>query len=170
MEVCARPRARRRCTASITPSASSTPAWSSYARAQRRCSTPITPSTLARCETVRCEPAAHPARVHPAGSAACAAPCPRASERSPVKYGAQCTQSCTLPWQLCYLCVLLSGHGVCAAVVCVYYCSTYYQAVRGGGGEGERGGHVLRETTSRGLCERVCPSRTNEQEVQVALV
>jgi hypothetical protein len=44
--------------------------------------------------------------------------------------------------------------------VCVYYCSTYYKAVRGGV---ERGGHVLRETTSRGQCELVCPSRTNER-------
>ena len=48
------------------------------------------------------------------------------------------------------------------AVPCVYYCSTYYKAVREGGG-GENGGHVLRETTSRGLCELVCPSRTNER-------
>jgi hypothetical protein len=31
---------------------------------------------------------------------------------------------------------------------------------RGGGGNG---GHVLRETTNRGLCELVCPSRTNER-------
>ncbi len=31
---------------------------------------------------------------------------------------------------------------------------------RGGGWEG--GGHVLRETTSRGLCGLVCPSRTSE--------
>jgi hypothetical protein len=31
---------------------------------------------------------------------------------------------------------------------------------RGGGGNG---GHVLRETTSRGRCELVCPSRTNER-------
>ena len=31
--------------------------------------------------------------------------------------------------------------------VCVYYCSTYYKAVRGGGGGVESGGHVLRETT-----------------------
>ena len=45
--------------------------------------------------------------------------------------------------------------------VCVYYCSTYYKAVRVCGGE-NNGGHVLRETTSRGLCELVCPSRTNE--------
>ena len=30
-------------------------------------------------------------------------------------------------------------------------------------GEGDSGGHVLRETTSRGQCERVCPSRTNER-------
>ena len=30
-------------------------------------------------------------------------------------------------------------------------------------GEGERGGHVLRETTSRGLSGLVCPSRTSER-------
>ncbi len=27
----------------------------------------------------------------------------------------------------------------------------------------ESGGHVLRDTTSRGQCELVCPSRTNER-------
>ena len=31
-------------------------------------------------------------------------------------------------------------------------------------GEEESGGHVLRETTSRGLCGLVCPSRTSESE------
>jgi hypothetical protein len=30
-------------------------------------------------------------------------------------------------------------------------------------GEGDRGGHVLRETTSRGLCGLVWPSRTSER-------
>jgi hypothetical protein len=30
-------------------------------------------------------------------------------------------------------------------------------------GEGDSGGHVLRETTSRGLTGLVCPSRTNER-------
>jgi hypothetical protein len=30
-------------------------------------------------------------------------------------------------------------------------------------GEGNSGGHVLRETTSLGLCRLVCPSRTNER-------
>jgi hypothetical protein len=30
-------------------------------------------------------------------------------------------------------------------------------------GEGDNGGHVLRETTSRGLCGLVCPSRTSER-------
>ena len=29
--------------------------------------------------------------------------------------------------------------------------------------EGADGGHVLRETTSRGLCGLVCPSRTSER-------
>ena len=46
--------------------------------------------------------------------------------------------------------------------MCVYYCSTYYKAVREGGGM-ESGGHVRRETTSRSQCELVCPSRTNER-------
>ena len=46
--------------------------------------------------------------------------------------------------------------------VCVYYCSTYYKAVRVGGG-GNNGGHLLRETTSRGLCGLDCPSRTRER-------
>ena len=31
-------------------------------------------------------------------------------------------------------------------------------------GEGDSGGHVLRETTSRGLRRLVCPSRTSERE------
>jgi hypothetical protein len=30
-------------------------------------------------------------------------------------------------------------------------------------GKGGSGGHVLRETTSRGLCGLVCPSRTSER-------
>ena len=30
-------------------------------------------------------------------------------------------------------------------------------------GEGNSGGHVLRETTSRGPCGLVCPSRTSER-------
>jgi hypothetical protein len=30
-------------------------------------------------------------------------------------------------------------------------------------GEGDSGGHVLRETKSRGLCGLVCPSRTRER-------
>jgi hypothetical protein len=30
-------------------------------------------------------------------------------------------------------------------------------------GEGASGGHVLRETTTRGLCGLVCPSRTSER-------
>ena len=55
---------------------------------------------------------------------------------------------------------------MCVGGVCVYYCSTYYKAVREGGvgtGRGGSGGHVLRETSSRGLCELVCPSRTAER-------
>jgi len=47
--------------------------------------------------------------------------------------------------------------------VCVYYCRTYEKAVNGGRGEKEKGGHVLKDTTSRGLCVRVRPPRTIER-------
>ena len=37
-------------------------------------------------------------------------------------------------------------------------------------GKGDSGGHVLRETTSRGLCGLVCPSRTSERREKGACV
>ena len=37
------------------------------------------------------------------------------------------------------------------------------QVLHSAWGEGDSGGHVLRETTSRGLCGLVCPSRTSER-------
>ena len=43
----------------------------------------------------------------------------------------------------------------------VYYYRTYEKAVSGGGGKGV---HVLRDTTSRGLCVRVWPPHTSENE------
>ena len=46
-------------------------------------------------------------------------------------------------------------------LVFVYYYRTYYEAVCVW--EGDSGGHVLRETTSRGLCGLVFPSRTSER-------
>jgi hypothetical protein len=72
-----------------------------------------------------------------------------------------------------HVCVFIT-----AGPVCVYYCSTYYKvsAVPGcvfittgpstklfAWGGGDMGGHVLRETTSRGLCGLGCPSRTSER-------
>jgi hypothetical protein len=52
----------------------------------------------------------------------------------------------------------VSGRGVCLLLqYLLQRCS------RGGGGG--NGGHVIRETTSRSLCEQVCPSRTNERGV-----
>ena len=46
--------------------------------------------------------------------------------------------------------------------MCVYYCSTYYTAVRVCV-VGNNGGHVLRETMSQDLCGLVCPSLTGER-------
>ena len=47
-------------------------------------------------------------------------------------------------------------------IVVVYYCRTYEKAVSGGG-EREKGGHVLRDTTSRGLYVRFWPPHTSER-------
>ena len=47
-------------------------------------------------------------------------------------------------------------------VMYVYYYRTYEKAVSGGG-EREKGGHVLRDTTSRGLYVRVWPPHTSER-------
>jgi len=44
----------------------------------------------------------------------------------------------------------------------VYYYRTYEKAVSGGE-EGEKGGHVLRDPTSRGLYARVWPPHTSER-------
>ena len=44
----------------------------------------------------------------------------------------------------------------------VYYYRTYEKAVSGGG-EREKGGHVLRDTTSLGLYVRVWPPHTSER-------
>ncbi len=43
--------------------------------------------------------------------------------------------------------------------LCVFITAVPFTNLFAGGGEGvERGGHVLRETTSRRQCELVCPS------------
>jgi hypothetical protein len=47
--------------------------------------------------------------------------------------------------------------------VCVYYSAAVPITKLFAWGEGDSGGHVLRETTSRGLCGLVCPSRTSER-------
>jgi len=52
--------------------------------------------------------------------------------------------------------------------VCVYYLLQYPLDVRVE--EGDSGGHVLRETSSRGLCGLVCPSRTSERGGKVDCV
>jgi hypothetical protein len=45
--------------------------------------------------------------------------------------------------------------------LCLLLQDLVQSCVRGEGGD--IGGHVLRETTSRGLCGLVCPSRTSER-------
>jgi hypothetical protein len=75
-------------------------------------------------------------------------------------------------WRVCFPPVLirtarrlpveaLRRGGVWVTVV-VYYCRTYEKAVSGGG-EREKGGHVLRDTTSRGLYVRFWPPHTSER-------
>ncbi len=49
------------------------------------------------------------------------------------------------------------------ALVCVLLLQDLVQSCSRVGGE-DSGGHVLRETTSRGLCGLVCPSRTGTRE------
>ena len=48
--------------------------------------------------------------------------------------------------------------GVCVFITAVPIIKLYAW------GEGDSGGHVLRETTIRGLCGLVCPSRTGERD------
>jgi len=47
--------------------------------------------------------------------------------------------------------------------VCVFITTVPITKLSAWGRGGNNGGHVLRETTSRGQCELVCPSRTNER-------
>jgi hypothetical protein len=47
--------------------------------------------------------------------------------------------------------------GVCAFITAVPFIKLFAW------GEGDSGRHVLRESTSRGLCGLVCPSRTSER-------
>ncbi len=58
---------------------------------------------------------------------------------------------------VCLVCVLVLQYRV---PVCVFITAVPITKLFAGGGNG---GHVLRETTSRGQCELVCPSRTNER-------
>ena len=50
--------------------------------------------------------------------------------------------------------------------VCVLLLQNLVQSCSRGGGE-DSGGHVLRETTSRGLCGLVCPSRTGSSRLGI---
>jgi hypothetical protein len=47
--------------------------------------------------------------------------------------------------------------------VCVFITAVPITKLFAWGGRRNNGGHVLRETTSRGLCGLVCPSRTSER-------
>ena len=62
---------------------------------------------------------------------------------------------------------IVSLYHVVCLIVCVCLCvclllQYLLQSCSRGGG-GNNGGHVLRETTSRGLCGLVCSSRTSER-------
>ena len=63
--------------------------------------------------------------------------------------------------RVCFF-VLCKRHWINRVYMYVYYCRTYEKAVSGGG-EREKGGHVLRDTTSRGLCVRDWPPHTSER-------
>ena len=52
--------------------------------------------------------------------------------------------------------------GITAVLVCVFITAGPSTKLFAWGG-GDVGGHVLQETTSRGLCGLVCPSRTSER-------
>ncbi len=56
---------------------------------------------------------------------------------------------------------LLLRESVCL-FVCLLLQYLLQSCSRARGGGVESGGHVIRETTSRGQCGLVCPSRTNE--------
>jgi hypothetical protein len=58
-------------------------------------------------------------------------------------------------WPMCVL--------ITAVPVCVFIAAVSITKLFSWGGGGDDGGHVLRETTSRGLCGLVCPSRTSER-------
>ncbi len=65
--------------------------------------------------------------------------------------------------------VLLRWHSEGGVIfVVVYYCRTYMKAVRGGGSK--KRGRVLWDATSRGLCGRVGPPRTNVRVSYVCLL
>jgi hypothetical protein len=83
----------------------------------------------------------------------CGLVCPsRTSERGVVcgGEGYVCVFIRDIVWKVC----------VC---VCVFITAGPSTKLFTWGGGGDMGGHVLRETTSRGLCGLVCPSRTSER-------
>jgi hypothetical protein len=55
------------------------------------------------------------------------------------------------------LCVFITAYSVCVFTTAGPITKLFAW------GEGDSGGHVLRETTSRGLCGLVCASRTAER-------
>jgi hypothetical protein len=68
---------------------------------------------------------------------------------------------------VCWVCVFITGvYFVFITTgpiwVCVFITAVPITKLFAGGGV-ESGGHVLRETTSRGQCELVCPSRTGNR-------
>jgi len=58
---------------------------------------------------------------------------------------------------VCVFITAVPTYGVCVFITAVPITKKFAW------GEGDSGGHVLRETTSRVLCGLVCPSRTSER-------
>ena len=66
-----------------------------------------------------------------------------------------------------HVCVCVYVHVCVYVCVCMhmymYICLLLYEKAVSRGGEREKGGHVLRDTTCRGLCVRVSPPHTSER-------
>ena len=109
-------RMRWPCAASIAPSASSTPAEGLRRARAAALQHPACPLDAGARRNRQVRASTHTLRAA-TRQVAERADTPRASERSPVKFGQRCAPSCTLPWRPRDFERPASGRGMCAAVV-----------------------------------------------------